>query len=181
MTNSNFTILVFTENHVGLLSRITLIFSRRHINIESITVSESEIEGIHRFTIVIRSKEEQVQKLVKQIEKQVEVLKAFYHNDDDTIYQEIALFKISTSSLGQDENLESLIRENHARILNVSPDFIVIEKTGHEDETRALFEKLQPFGVLEFVRSGRVSITKATKAFSAYMEELDEANAYNNL
>lgn len=177
MTNNNFTILVFTENHVGLLSRITLIFSRRHINIESITVSESEVEGIHRFTIVIRSNEEQVQKLVKQIEKQVEVLKAFYHNDDDTIYQEIALFKISASSLVQDDNLEVVIRENHARILNISPDFIVIEKTGHEEETRTLFEKLQPYGVLEFVRSGRVSITKATKAFSAYMEELEEANA----
>ncbi len=177
MENNNFTILVFTENHVGLLSRITLIFSRRHINIESITVSESEIKGIHRFTIVINSDEDQVQKLVKQIEKQVEVLKAFYHFNDDTIYQEIALYKIAAKSLVLDDNLESLIRANHARILNISPEFIVIEKTGHEEETKALFEELQPFGVLEFVRSGRVSITKAAKAFSAYMEELEEANA----
>src|SRR5690606_14718060 len=177
MENKNFTILVFTENHVGLLSRITLIFSRRHINIESITVSESEIKGIHRFTIVINSDEVQVQKLVKQIEKQVEVLKAFYHFNEDTIYQEIALYKIAVTSLVLDDNLELLIRTNHARILNISPEFIVIEKTGHEDETKALFEELQPFGVLEFVRSGRVSITKAAKAFSAYMEELEEANA----
>ncbi len=177
MENNNFTILVFTENHVGLLSRITLIFSRRHINIESITVSESEIKGIHRFTIVINSDEVQVQKLVKQIEKQVEVLKAFYHFNEDTIYQEIALYKIAVTSLVLDDNLELLIRANHARILNISPEFIVIEKTGHEDETKALFEELQPFGVLEFVRSGRVSITKAAKAFSAYMEELEEANA----
>lgn len=177
MENKNFTILVFTENHVGLLSRITLIFSRRHINIESITVSESEIKGIHRFTIVISSDDHQVQKLVKQIEKQVEVLKSFYHSDEDTIFQEIALYKIAAKSLVVDDNLEALIRANHARILNISPEFIVIEKTGHEEETKALFDELQPFGVLEFVRSGRVSITKAAKAFSAYMEELEEANA----
>lgn len=176
MAENNFTILVFTENHVGLLSRITLIFSRRHINIESITVSESEIEGIHRFTIVIRAEEEQVGKIVKQIEKQVEVLRAFYHSNEDTIYQEIALYKVSAKALSMQDNLEMLIRENHARILTISPEFIVIEKTGHEEETRELFDKLRPFGVLEFVRSGRVSITKGAKAFSAYMEELEEAN-----
>jgi len=175
--NENFTILVFTENHVGLLSRITLIFSRRHINIESITVSESEVPGIHRFTILIKAEEVQVQKVVKQIEKQVEVMKAFYHNDSDTIFQEIALYKISLEGKSIQDDLETLVRENHARILTVCPDFIVIEKTGHEDETRELFDKLQPYGVMEFVRSGRVSITKDNKVFSAYIEELEEANA----
>lgn len=177
MEANNFTLLVFTENQVGLLSRITLIFSRRHINIESITVSESEIPGIHRFTIVIKEQESQVKKLVKQIEKQVEVLKAFYHGDEDTIYQEIALYKVSAKALSFQDDLEAIIRENNARILTISPEIIVIEKTGHEDETQALLDKLQPFEVLEFVRSGRVSITKSTKAFSAYMEELEEANA----
>lgn len=177
MEANNFTLLVFTENQVGLLSRITLIFSRRHINIESITVSESEIPGIHRFTIVIKEKEAQVQKLVKQIEKQVEVLKAFYHSDDDTIYQEIALYKVAVKDLSMQGELETIIRDNHARILTISPEYIVVEKAGHEDETQDLLNKLQPFGVLEFVRSGRVSITKRAKAFSAYMEELEEANA----
>lgn len=177
MEANNFTLLVFTENQVGLLSRITLIFSRRHINIESITVSESEIPGIHRFTIVIKEKEAQVQKLVKQIEKQVEVLKAFYHSDDDTIYQEIALYKVAVKDLSMQGELEMIIRDNHARILTISPEYIVVEKAGHEDETQDLLNKLQPFGVLEFVRSGRVSITKRAKAFSAYMEELEEANA----
>lgn len=176
MEAKNFTLLVFTENQVGLLSRITLIFSRRHINIESITVSESEIPGIHRFTIVINEKEAQVQKLVKQIEKQVEVLKAFYYGDDNTIFQEIALYKISAKAFAMQSDLEGIVRENNARILTISPEIIVIEKTGHEDETQALLEKLQPFEVLEFVRSGRVSITKSAKAFSAYMEELEEAN-----
>lgn len=105
------------------------------------------------------------------------MLKAFYHSDEDTIYQEIALYKVSAKALSMQDGLEAIIRENHARILTISPEFIVIERAGHEDETRDLLDKLEPFGVLEFVRSGRVSITKAAKAFSAYMEELEEANA----
>ena len=72
-----YTISAFTENTVGMLNRITIIFTRRHINIESITVSASEIEGVHRYTIVLTTTHEQVHKVVAQIEKLVDVMKAF--------------------------------------------------------------------------------------------------------
>ena len=84
-----FNITVFSENHIGLLTRITIVFTRRKVNIESLTVSESAIPGVFKFTIVIRATEELTQKIVSQVEKQIDVLKAFYHTNNEMIYQEI--------------------------------------------------------------------------------------------
>ncbi len=167
-----FTVSVFTENKVGLLNRVTVVLTRRHINIESLTVSESEVEGIHRFTIVINVAEDQVKKIVKQMEKQVDVVKAFYHETDETVHQEIALYKMPISALSNGLNLEKMLRHHHARILSVSPEFLIVEKTGHKAETQELFNQLQPLGLLEFVRSGRIAITKPMKKFSEHMEEM---------
>jgi len=174
MKKQKYTITIFTENFIGLLSRITLIFTRRHINIESITVSESEVKGVHRYTVVVRITQPQVERVVKQIEKQVEAIKAFYYLDEETIHQEIALYKVSTKFLDGKHNLEFLIRTHQARILSVENNYMVLEKTGHKKETQELLEVLQPFGVLEFVRSGRVSISKPMKEFSEYLNEIEE-------
>lgn len=168
MTNK-YTISVLTENKLGLLNRITNIFTKRRLNIESLNTSESEIQGVHRYTIVIVSTEEAVIKLVKQIEKQIEVLKAFYHLDDETVFQEIALYKVPSNSISGGIKIESIIRDNHARILAIEEEFMIIEKTGHKDETRDLLKKLEPYGVMEFVRSGRVSVTKPLKHLSSYI------------
>ena len=162
-----YTISIFSENSVGLLNRITSIFTRRHVNIDSINSSESENPGIYRFTIVVHTSEEQIKKMVLQIEKQVEVLKAVYHIDEETVFQEIALYKISTQSVAEGNLVETLIRDNNARILSMEQDFMIIEKTGHKEETQDLLEFLRPYGVLEFVRSGRVSVIKL-------MDELEE-------
>lgn len=169
-----YTISIFTENHIGLLNRITIVLTRRKINIDSLTTSGSEMEGIYRFTIVIRTSPENIQKIIKQFEKQVEVIKAFYYEDDEMIFQEIALYKMPTSAFAGSQTVERIVRDNHARILTIEPDFTVIEKTGHEYETEALFEKLKPFGVLSFARSGRVAIAKPMKRLGAYMKELEE-------
>jgi acetolactate synthase I/III small subunit len=173
----DFTISVYSENKIGLLNRITIIFTRRKINIESINASESEVEGVYRYTIVITASKEMAVKITKQIEKQVEVLKAFLHEEDQTVYQEIALYKMATDILTDSNVVERLIRNNNARILTVEKDFMVIEKTGHYHETQELFYQLEAFGVLEFVRSGRVAITKPMKPLTSYLKELEEANS----
>ena len=133
-----YTITAFSENHIGLLNRITIIFTRRHVNIESLTVSASAIKGLHKFTIVINSSFEMVEKVVKQIDKLVEVTKSFYHVNEDIIYQEVALYKVPTKALTESNEIEKLVRKNNARILEVTKDFTVIEKTGHNDETQEL-------------------------------------------
>ena len=106
-----YTITVHTENHIGLLNRIAIIFSRRKINVESLNTSPSEIPGIHRFTIVITESEEVVIKLVRQIEKQVEVLKARYNTNEEIIWQELALYKVSTEEIfGENKSGEAVTR-----------------------------------------------------------------------
>jgi len=168
-----FTISAFSENHIGLLNRITIIFTRRHVNIESLTVSGSAIPGIHKFTIVVNDTVEKVEKVVNQIEKLVEVLRAFYHYEDEVIHQEIALFKVPTTALMESNKVEETIRKHHARILEVTPEFTVIEMTGHKEETQELFDKLNKYGLLQFTRSGRIAITKSSKElFTNYMREV---------
>jgi len=97
-------ITVYSENHIGLLTRITIVFTRRKVNIESLTVSESAIPGVFKFTIVIKASKELTIKIVNQIEKQIDVLKAFYHTNDEMIYQEIALYKVPTESLYENDH-----------------------------------------------------------------------------
>lgn len=169
----SFTVSVFTENSIGILNRITIIFTRRHLNIDSITASESEVKDVFRYTIVLRTTREQVNKVIGQIEKLVDVVKAFVHEESEIVHQEIALYKIKTGHLTNGE-VEKVIRENHARILTVDPQFMVIEKTGHVEETQLLFERLKPFGILEFARSGRVAVTKPMKELSTYLKELEQ-------
>lgn len=169
-----FTLSVYSENHVGLLNQITTVFTRRHINIESLTTSESAITGIHKFTIVVFATADHIEKLAKQIEKRIDVLKVFVFRADEIIHQEIALYKVSTGSLLGGNEIEKLVRQYGARILEITPEYTVIEKTGHKEETQELFEKLDPYGVSQFVRSGRIAITKTKKELlENYLKKLE--------
>lgn len=170
-----FTLSIYSENHVGLLNQITTIFTRRSINIESLTTSESAIKGIHKFTIVVFTTHEQVKKLALQIEKQIDILKVFVFTADDIIHQEIALYKVPTETLINCNEVEKLVRQYGARILEVTKEYTVIEKTGHKDETQELFEKLDKYGVAQFVRSGRVAVTKLKQELLfEYLRELEK-------
>ncbi|MET3113935.1 acetolactate synthase-1/3 small subunit [Pedobacter sp. CG_S7] len=168
-----FTITVYTENQIGLLNRIAIIFSRRKINIESLNTSPSEIEHIHRFNIVIQETEEVVRKLARQIEKQIEVLKVYYNTNEDIIWQEMALYKLPTDVVVEKVLVERLLRENGARVVVIRKDYTVFEATGHREETDKLIKILQPFGLIEFVRSARVAIIKDSEGFNAKLREFE--------
>lgn len=170
---NTYTISVFSEDVVGLLNRVTIIFTRRHINIENIITSETEIKGIYRYTIVVSAEKDRVEKIVKLIEKQVEVMKAFYHTDEEIIAREIALYKISNEAINQNEEFLKIINAYNAKIVGLSHDYVVVEKSGSEDKIKRLFHDLEKFGVLEFSRSGRVAITKPMKTLSSYLKELE--------
>jgi acetolactate synthase-1/3 small subunit len=169
-----YTITAFSENRIGLLNRITIIFTRRKVNIQTLTVSPSSIEGIHKFTIVVNETKEKVEKVVSQIEKQVDVLKAFFHPDDEIVFQEIALYKVPTEEFLNSTALEGIIRKHNARILEIKTEYTIIEKTGHENETQALFEELKEFKIRQFTRSGRVAVTKLRKELlTDYLARID--------
>jgi acetolactate synthase-1/3 small subunit len=157
---------------VGLLNRISVIFLKRHINILSLNVSESEIENVSRFVIVVDTTEKWVKNIVGQIEKQIEVIKAFYHIDEETIFLESAIFKINSSLLFDERQIQNIIKESHSEIVTVSRDFFVISKTGRRSEIDELHAKLKPFGIMQFVRSGRISVSKEKMEITSLLEEL---------
>ncbi len=170
-----YTITVFTENKIGLLSRVVSVFTRRHINIESITSSDSSISGIYKFTIAIIETEEMVRKVSAQLDKQIDIIKSFYHLNEHIIYQEIALYKVPSAIFMGGDKTEEIIRKHNARILSIEPEYIVIEKTGHFRETQALLEELKSIGeVYEFVRSGRVAISKRMEQLNTYLNSMIE-------
>ena len=169
-----FTVTVYTENQIGLLNRIAIMFSRRKINIESLNTSPSEIEGIHRFTIVINELEEVVKKLARQIEKQVEVLKAYYNTNDEIVWQELALYKVPTDEIAEKVKVERLLREYGARAVVIRKDYTVFETTGQREEINKLIAVLEPYGLIEFVRSARVAIIKASSGFHSKLKEFEK-------
>ena len=158
-----YTITIFSENTVGVLNQISTIFTRRQLNIETLSVSPSAITGIHKFTITTFSNNEEVmKKLTRQIDKRVDILKAYYNTDDDLVFQELALYKLSTKKVMEHGTVEYLIRKYNVRVLEITSDCIVFLKAGHYAETQGLFEELaDKIGVLQFVRSGRIAITKS--------------------
>ncbi len=171
MKNEKYTISIYSENNLGLLNRIATIFLKRHINLESLTVSGSEIENVSRFIIVVDLTEERVKKVIGQIEKQVEVIKAYYHTNDEVIYLQSALFKIKSNLLFEERQIQNIIKNSNSQIVTVSPEFFVIEKSGRKEEIDTLYDELASFGIMQFVRSGRISVTKEEMKISEILRK----------
>lgn len=154
---NEYIVIAFTENQIGVLNRITAFYLRRKINIESLKVSESSIKGISMFVITAFTTAETIEKLVKQIRNIIEVIEVEHYTPDELITQEIALYKISTKLLGTNGRLDALSRQWSARVIEVNPNYVVMEKTGPYEEIDSMRERLTREGVLlEFTRSGSV-------------------------
>lgn len=168
-----YTITVYTEDKVGILGRLSTIFSRRKINLEYLNTAPSEVPGIHRFTIVIIEAEEAVTKLVKQIEKQVDVLKAYAHTEDEIIWQEMGLYKVSSEAITEKVKVERLLHQYGARAIAIRKDYIVFEATGHQEEIDRVIRFFEPYGLIEFVRGARVAIIKDSESFHDKVKEFE--------
>lgn len=168
-----YTITVYTEDRVGILGRLSTIFSRRKINIEYLNTAPSEVPGIHRFTIVIIETEDAVTKLVKQIEKQVDVLKAYAHTEDEIIWQEMGLYKVSSDAITEKVKVERLLHQYGARAIAIRKDYIVFEATGHQEEIDKVIRFFEPYGLIEFVRGSRVAIIKDSESFHDKVKEFE--------
>lgn len=173
MQKQEYTITVYTENQVGLLNRIAIIFSRRKINVESLNTSPSEVDSVHRFNILINETEDVVRKLCRHIEKQVEVLKAYYNTNEEIIWQELALYKVPTDVIAESVQVERLLREHGAKAVVIRKDYTVFEVTGHREETDNMIKVLEPFGLIEFVRSARVAIIKKSEGFHKKLKSFE--------
>lgn len=169
---TTYTLSVFTSNTIGLLNRITIIFTRRRLNIESLTVCETERIGVSRFTIVLRHESRaEVEKLVRQIRKVVDVYAVYGYLDEDVVFHEAALFKISTPLGGDKLDLGYINKDFNAWVVHWGLDYVVIEKAGTEAEIKEFYQYIKPQGILEFVRSGRVAVCKEEKGLVEYLPE----------
>ena len=176
--SKEYTLSVLTENKAGLLNHITIIFNRRKINIDSLNVSTTEVKGVSRFTIVVQANKEKIIKILNQINKLIDVLGAFLYEEGETYYQEIALYKLSTKIFLKGDNVEKIVRKNGAKILIIEEDHTIIQKTGTKLETQKLYNELEKFGgILEFVRSGRVAVSKSKRKTENFIKELEKVKS----
>lgn len=166
-----YTLTIYCENRIGLIGRVAVIFTRRHINIESFIASETEVKDVYKLTVVATSTREQLDKIVTQIEKLIEVHKAFVHEEDEVVYQEMALYKISMENL-ESQDIERLIRKNHVHVLSITSRYVIVEKTGHQEDLLELLRELEPYGLIEYATSGRVAILKWSKHFHEHLKDL---------
>lgn len=179
MEKTLYTIIVHSEHFAGLLNQVTAVFTRRQINIESLNVSASSIKGVHKYTITAWTDKETIEKVVRQIEKKIDVLQAHYFTDDEIYQHEIALYKLKTPLLEENPEISKIIRKHHARIVEVNSTFSIVEKNGMSEEITNLYELLRDQNcVLQFVRSGRVCIT--TSCIELVNEYLAEREAKYN-
>lgn len=154
------TFVIFSENSPGVLHRITVLFTRRKINIESLTVAGTEMPGVSRFTIVVRTSMHIAEKIVRQARRIIEVLRAEVHDNRSLIYKEIAFFRVGAPDAAGRQNIAAIARGVGAMVVAIDPETVVLEGTGSEDEIQRMFDVFKPFKILEFVRSGRVAMSK---------------------
>lgn len=157
---NRYTLTALTENTPGVLHRITAAFTRRSVNIESLTVSETERHGISRFTVVFLAEDDQVEKLVKPIRRIVEVISAVAHQDQELLFKEIAFLRVAIESQQERDEIEQAAFEQHAFVVMTDGKSLVLEKTGTEDEINLFRGALAGFKIMTFIRSGRIAINR---------------------
>lgn len=166
-----YTIIVHSENIAGILNQITAVFTRRQLNIESLNVSASSIKGVHKYTITCWTTADVIEKVVKQIEKKMDVIQAHYFVDDEIFQLEVAMYKVSTPEFQSNPEASRVIRRYSAHIVEVNPVFSIVEMTGMSDDITSLYNELRALEcVLQFVRSGRIAVS--TSCFERVNEYL---------
>ena len=155
-----YTISAYTENHPGVLHRLTSVFTRRKVNIDSLTVSETEREEISRFTIVVQCDPLMVRKIARAIDRIIEVVDVFVSQNEHLLFKEIAFIRVAAESPDKRNEIEEFAHRHGGVIGYASDDSIIVETMGSEDEIKSLYLLLERFGIKEFIRSGRIAVRK---------------------
>jgi acetolactate synthase-1/3 small subunit len=160
--NQNHIISVLVENKAGVLAKISGLFSRRGFNIESLSVGPTEDEKISRITLIVNAETHSIEQLVKQLYKLINVIKIQELNPSDIVERELVLIKVNTDNNTRAEILE-VVNIFRANIVDVAKKSLVIEITGNSRKIQALEDMLRPYGILEFVRTGKIACNRGRK------------------
>ena len=154
-----FVLSVLVENHAGVLSRVSGLFSRRGYNIDSLTVCETNVPGQSRMTIVVNGDEYILDQIEKQLSKLVEVISIKHCEKSKTTQREMALIKVSAP--GEKRAIITATCEIYrAHIVDVDVDSVIVEATGSEDKIERLITLLEPFGILQYVKTGLTAMDR---------------------
>lgn len=171
-----YTLIIYSENFAGILNQITAVFTRRQVNIESLNVCASSTPGVHKYTITCYCKQEMAEMLTRQIEKKIDVLQANCFVDDEIFILETSLLKLSTPMVLANKEISCIVRRFDARFVEVNPTYTIVENTGITTDVIDLFTQLDTIGcVLQFVRTGRIAVTKScVERLDAYIAKREE-------
>jgi acetolactate synthase-1/3 small subunit len=176
------TIILFTEDTFGILNKITSVFSRRRINVDSITLSNTIEKDVIRMTIVVKLEKERVEKVVNQINKLIGVLKVFSYENEAVYCREIALYKLALANTDM-LKLQKTTQPFNTKILLANQEYLILEQTDSEDHIFELFELLKEYTVLDFVKSGRVATVlqeNADEHIYPYQEEQSKSVTFHH-
>ncbi|MDY2623405.1 MAG: acetolactate synthase small subunit [Alloprevotella sp.] len=171
-----FTIIIFSENLAGVLNQVTNVFTRRQLNIESLNVSPSGTQNVHRYTITCYTTEDIIRTVTKQIEKKIDVIQARYFTSDDIYVMEQALYKIATAKLLENKEISKAIRLHDSKIVEVNAVYSIVSVEGLPETIMSLYHALKSYGcLLQFVSSGVIAVTKSRReALSEFLELREE-------
>lgn len=171
----SYTLIVFTENVPGLLTEVVSVFTRIKMNIDTLTVSASRIEGIHRFTMTIDCTKKLTDKITAQLEKKIDIVAAFAYLSHEVVAREIAMIKIDTKVLKDEAFKNELIELHNPAFVEQHDNYAVLIKSGKEAKIQAMFDYLEPHDcIYEFVRSGRIAVIREMDPFSKRLDSMDK-------
>lgn len=170
------TFSVYVEDKPGVLNRIASLFRRRAFNIESLTVGHTETPGVSRMTILVNSDAQGAKRLEANLYKLVNVLRVHDLTGEQSVYRELVIIKVATTTPEIRTHVLQLVDVFRARVVDVSSDSVIIETTGTEDKIEGLLEVLKPHGVLELVRTGRVGMVRGPRSVTIEVPDLSRTD-----
>jgi len=153
---------VLVEDKPGVLTRVAGLFSRRGFNIDNIAVGETVTPGISRMTITVEGTETLVEQVIKQLHKLVNVIKVSNLSEEPSVMRELMLLKVN-AEVGSRSDIQQIVETFRGKVVDVSPDSMIIEVTGNEEKMEAIKLLLQHFGIKEIVRTGKISLLRGSR------------------
>lgn len=157
-------ISVLVENKPGVLHTIANLFRRRNFNIESITVGATQQKDIARMTITVNEDEKTIEQVIKQVAKQIDVLKVSELEQGNFVMRELALIKVKIMDSKERSDVINFVDVFRGRIIDVSTDSLTVEITGGPDKIDAFLNLMKNFGVLELARTGITALARGAKS-----------------
>jgi len=163
-TGTTKVISILVENKPGVLHTIANLFRRRNFNIESITVGPTQEPDTSRMTITINGDEKTIDQVVKQVAKQIDVLKVSELEPGHFVMRELALVKVSVASSKERSDIINFVDVFRGRIIDVSTEALTVEITGTPDKIDAFLNLMKTFGVIELARTGITALARGAKS-----------------